>query len=100
MAVVRVRSFADLLAISRAGGVPIGAHDADDDGVEFVFVDGRAGAHGFWPEHATGTPYGSILESHIIIRKDGEDIAAVNTAWLFHIALDAAVDEENKKTQS
>ncbi|MFC9505476.1 hypothetical protein [Streptomyces sp. NPDC057002] len=94
---VKIRSLAELLALSRAG-VPVGAHDADEDGVTFEWVDGRAAGHGFWPEKEAGKePYGSILEAHILVKQHGVEVAAVNAAWLMNAALDAAVAEEDKQ---
>lgn len=97
---VRVRSVADLLALSRAG-VPMGAHDADESGVSFEWVDGRAAGHGFWPEKEDGKePYGPILEAHILVKQHGIEVGAVNAAWLFNVALDAAVAEEDKQKEN
>ncbi|UQA91250.1 hypothetical protein [Streptomyces halobius] len=95
---VKVCSPADLLALSRAA-VPFDAHDAKDSGVTFEWVDGNASGHGFWPEMETGKPYGTILESHLLIKQHGVPVGAVNTCWLLKVVLGAAAGEENEQSE-
>lgn len=86
----------ELLALVRA--VPVSAHDADESGVTFEMVNGRAAGHGFWPDREDGQkPYGSILEAHIVIKQHGVKVGAVNVAWLFDAATDAAWADKQAK---
>jgi len=78
-------SRAELVALAAELGVRRDWHEPDEQGLT-VKVEGRSFDNaGFWPT-AEATAYGmpaSSVEKHVIIRKDGQDVAAVNLATLF-----------------
>jgi hypothetical protein len=58
-------------------------HEPDEQGLT-VKVKGKSFDNaGFWPQGEGRDLPPSIVEHHVIIRQNGEDIAAVNLATLF-----------------
>ena len=76
---------AELVELAQRLGVRRSWHEPDEQGLT-VKVEGRSFDNaGFWPT-AEATAYGmpaTSVEKHVIIRKDGQAVAAVNLATLF-----------------
>ena len=65
-------------------GVRDSWHEPDEQGVDVTVHGNSFDNAGFWPERA----WGGHLEKHVVIKQDGQPVAAVNLASLFAYATD------------
>lgn len=79
----RIISRGQLIELAEELGVQQGWHKPDEQGitarVEGVTFDNA----GFWPATDDGFIAPEMVEHHVILTRDGEDVAAVNLATLF-----------------
>jgi hypothetical protein len=74
----------ELVALAKELGVRDDWYEPDEQEVDAT-VHGRSFDNaGFWPAGEFGT--NSILEKHVIIKKEGKPVGAINLATLFAIA--------------
>lgn len=79
-----ITSRAELTALADSLGVRLSWHEPDEQGLTATVAGRKFDNAGFWPT-AEAIQYGmpaSSVEKHVIIRKDGVDVAAVNLASL------------------
>lgn len=83
----------DLRALARDLGVRDSWHEPDEQGLTAVVKGTKFDNAGFWPEGLPLSDGSKVVEKHVVIRKDGQDVAAVNLATLLAFACDTLEDE-------
>lgn len=73
----RITTRADLIELADELGVRPDWHEPDERDVTAIVKGATFDNAGFWPEP------GPYTEMHVIIRKNGKPVAAVNLATLF-----------------
>ena len=75
----RITTKAEIIALARELQMRSDWHEPDEVGVSAETRGTSFDNAGFWPEYGNM----SIVEQHVILKKDGEPVAAVNLATLF-----------------
>jgi hypothetical protein len=78
---LRITEKSELLALANELGMRPDWHEPDEQDVTVEVHGVSFDNAGFWPDRDGLEP--SILEHHVILKKDGETVAAVNLATLF-----------------
>jgi hypothetical protein len=76
----RITTKAQLVALANTLGVRPDWHEPDEQEVTALTHGTSFDNAGFWPADATRSV---TVEQHVILKKDGEPVAAVNLATLF-----------------
>lgn len=78
----RITERSELIDLANELGVRPDWHEPDEQIVTVETAGVSFDNAGFWPDDAS-RPYGSILEHHVTILKDGKPVGVVNLATLF-----------------
>lgn len=83
MAVQKVTTRAELIALKRALGVRDDWHEPDEQGVDAVIAGKSFDNAGFWPAESNPFAAPEVIEQYVIICRGGQSVAVVNLATLF-----------------